>query len=544
MEQHHHAHGTATDQVDWVAAVRQVLEGMPRNHALLLPVRDGTGEVTDFQIAAASPGTADSSGRPREQLIGARLRRDYGGAVQGAVWEEFRDAYADGATRTVGPFSYPAGAMPHPASFTARVRRVGAGLLNSWIRDDDPGHLDERIAQTERLANLGWSEQDPVTGTTVWSDQLYRIYERDPAAGPMSAQESEAVTVPEDRPIRREAAERLSAGRPADVTYRIGVGGRTKHIRAIAETVRDVHGRPLRVYGIVQDVTARIASRTRIARIERQLFEHQQTLAAESRLVAELQQIILPIPVTPVDLPGLRVAVRYLPAERASRVGGDWFHAATALDGSTVLAVGDLAGHGIRAAAAMAQVRYAFATLAATTTSDPATLLGHLNRLMFASDEPASIASAVVARYEPARGALVWAQAGHPAPLLAHAGATVELERPPGPLLGAIPESDYGTASLTIRDGEVLLFFTDGLIERRGRSLVEGLQPVITTLNRVTAAGGRHPLADLIGQLRRANPDDDTCILAARRLSAGDLAAVGSGDHAAGETPPGPQLPA
>src|ERR671929_193516 len=79
---------------------------------------------------------------------------------------------------------------------------------------------------------------------------------------------------------------------------------------------------------------------------------------------ARLQQIILPVPTVPFDLPGLRVAVRYLPAEQASRVGGDWYHAAASDDGRTVLAVGDVAGHGIHAATTMAQLRHALAALA------------------------------------------------------------------------------------------------------------------------------------------------------------------------------------
>jgi serine phosphatase RsbU (regulator of sigma subunit) len=500
----------------WLPVVRELLEQLAGNHIVLLPISQGE-EIVDFEIVAASPQVVDSYGRPRDEMIGSKLRETYAAVVKGEVWQAYRAAYLHGRPTTVGPFSYPATSVEvSPPRFTVRLRRIGDGLLASWNRHDDLREPKERIAQTERLANLGWSERDLIAGTTSWSDQLYRIFERDPAAGPMSPEEIEAVTVPADRPLRRRATERLSVGSPADVTYRIRVGGKIKHVRTIADTIRDLHGRPMRIFGIVQDVTARVTNRTRLAQVEQRLHEQQQNLAAESRLVTELQQIILPIPLAPFDLSGLRVAVRYLPAEQASRIGGDWFHAGVAFDGSVILAVGDVAGHGIRAAATMAQLRQAFVTLSTTATSDPDELLRYLNRLLLADPDGASIASAVVARFDRASQTIQWAQAGHPAPLHTRKGATTQLARPPGTLLGALPDPVYTTTSFTIRPGDLLLLYTDGLIERRGRTLEEGLTPVIATLNELTAEARPAPLADLLSQLRRANPRDDTCILAAR----------------------------
>jgi serine phosphatase RsbU (regulator of sigma subunit) len=83
-------------------------------------------------------------------------------------------------------------------------------------------------------------------------------------------------------------------------------------------------------------------------------------------------------------------------------------------------------------------------------------------------------------------------------------------------LLGATDTASYDTAALTLAPGDLLVFYTDGLVEHRDRSLEEGIAPVIATLNRVSAAVGQQPLTDLLAQLRRANPHDDTCILAAR----------------------------
>ena len=213
--------------------------------------------------------------------------------------------------------------------------------------------------------------------------------------------------------------------------------------------------------------------------------------------------------------------MRYLPAEQASRVGGDWYHAATAGDGTVILAVGDVAGHGLHAATTMATLRHALAALAVTTTSDPAVLLAHLNHLLCRTG-PGPItatATAVVARYEPAGRTLTWAQAGHPAPLLASRHGTAELARPAGPLLGALRRATYDTDTRTLEPGEVLVLYTDGLVEHRSHTLQEGLDPVLALLDRVTATDGRQPEQEFLSRLRRANPDDDTCVLAARLLS-------------------------
>jgi len=405
-------------------------------------------------------------------------------------------------------------------ALTVPVQQVGPGLLNSWVRHEEQTRLAERIAQTERLGNLGWGEWDLVSDATVWSDELYRIYERDPTAGPLPREESEALALPDDEPVRRQAAEAFGRGETVDVTYRIRVNGRVKHVRAVVDAVRDGHGRPLKIYGIIQDVTARETSRAKLAEVQQQLREHQASLAVEHRLAAQLQQIVLPIPTAPIDLPGLRAAVRYLPAEQASRVGGDWYHAAVARDGSVILAVGDVAGHGLHAAATMALLRHALTTLTVTTTTHPAELLAHLNQLLNASDPAVGTATAVIVRYDPATHHLLWAQAGHPAPLHTRAGATAELARPRGPLLGALPHPGYDTATLSLGAGDVLLLYTDGLIEHRSHSLEEGLAPVMATLNRVSAAVRPPPLDELVAELRTANPDDDTCILAARRCAA------------------------
>ncbi|GGQ48477.1 SpoIIE family protein phosphatase [Couchioplanes azureus] len=513
----------------WADVVQQVLDAMPGNHIVLVPMRDDAGRLVDYRLVAVTHSLVDLSGNTGSRLVGRRVSESYPTIVGGPVWQAWADALADGQQRQVGPFPYvhrdDDQASEHLLS--VRVQPVGPGLLNTWVRSDEQTRLAERIAQTERLGNLGWGEWDLVTDETVWSDELYRIYERDPADGPLPREESDALGLPEDEPLRREAADAFGRGETVDLTARAMINGKIKYLRAVIDAVRDVDGRPIKIYGIIQDVTARETSRLKLAEVQEELRAQQESLLAEHRLAAQLQHIVLPIPDGPIELDGLRAAVRYLPAEQASRVGGDWYHAAAAGDGSIVLAVGDVAGHGLQAAATMAQLRHALAALAVTTTSDPADLLAHLNRLLYAAD--AETGTAAVARFDPATGDLTWARAGHPAPLVARAGAVTELSGRPGPLLGAIRSASYDTSTTRLDLADVLLLYTDGLIEHRSQTLDEGLAPLLAVLRRVTAAPGPPPLEDLLSALRRANPDDDTCILAARR-------------HA-GQAPPEPGSP-
>jgi serine phosphatase RsbU (regulator of sigma subunit) len=493
------------------AAVQRVLDAIPGATALLTPVRDDTGRLVDLVFAAASPEAAGPDGRRGAWLAGVRLAAAYPDAMASGRWTIYAEVLATGEPAEIPRFGVREGV------FTSRVHRLGDALLISWIRQDGTGADRDRVTNTERLGNLGWGEWDLISGEVRWSDQLYRIYERDPALGPMTRAESDALAVEDDRPLRAAAVDAFARAERVDITTRVRINGRIKHLRTVVDAARDATGRPLRVYGIVQDVTERETGAQRLAEVERQLAEQRRTLAAEHELAAQLQKIVLPLPDGPVELPGLQVALRYLPAGQESLVGGDWYHAGTLHDGSVLLAVGDVAGHGTPAATTMAQLRHALRALAVTTT-DPGELLGQLNRLTcdLERENPELSATAVVARYEPRRRRLVWARAGHPPPLLSRRGRTAPLERPGGPVLGVVDGARYGCATLDLAPGDVLLFYTDGLVEHRRRGPDDGLAALTAAIDEAVAASPAQPMSALLERLHRANPDDDTCILAAR----------------------------
>jgi serine phosphatase RsbU (regulator of sigma subunit) len=236
-------------------------------------------------------------------------------------------------------------------------------------------------------------------------------------------------------------------------------------------------------------------------------------LAQERLVTLELQRAILPLHDKPFDLPGLRVAMRYLPASRDSRVGGDWYITAEMPSGQVLIAIGDVGGHGLTAAAGMARLRGALAGLA-FTGSPPGQLLGWLNDLV-RHVAPEHTASVVAGYFDPATRTLTWAQAGHPPPVLIRGYTAHALDQPDGILLGAAQDG-YQTARITLRPADVLLLYSDGLIERRDQPLDTGLATL-----RAAVRGHRDPeqaIAAALGALGTADSEDDTCLVALRVL--------------------------
>jgi serine phosphatase RsbU (regulator of sigma subunit) len=232
-------------------------------------------------------------------------------------------------------------------------------------------------------------------------------------------------------------------------------------------------------------------------------------LAAERTVTLELQRAILPLHDEPFDLPGLRAVVRYLPASHDSRVGGDWYITAEMPGGHVLLAIGDVGGHGLAAAAGMARLRGALAGLA-ITGSPPERLVGWLNDLVHHVD-PEHTASVIAGYFDPHTRVLTWAQAGHPPPVLVRDGQALVLSQPAGILLGA-GHSGYKAASLALQPGDLLLLYSDGLIERRNRPLEEGLTALTTA-----ATGTADPelvIAAVLDTMGSADTEDDTCLVA------------------------------
>ncbi|WP_053717270.1 SpoIIE family protein phosphatase [Saccharothrix sp. NRRL B-16348] len=496
---------------NWTLWAQHLLDVLPGSVALLGAVHDDNGEVVDFRFEAASPDAVDFSGRRYRQLVGRTILTSYPTVAGTELWDAYFRVLRTGVREVVSIFDYEENTpgLPQHGRYTLTIGKFGDGLILAWHEHEDPLQL-ERLRSVQRLGNIGWGEWNLVTNEIDWSDQLYVIFDRDPALGPMSLDEIRASVVSEDLPILQNAVRRmLEHGEGADSELRLRAGDQIRCGRFIGEPVLDVEGRPVRLDVVLQDVTA-------MRRAEKRVFDLSEQFAQEHQVADHLRSAVLPLPSRPLELPGMRVAVRYLAAEQWAEVGGDWYHAFPIDDGSTLLAIGDVAGHGLATAAAMAKLRYAL-TGAALTNPDPAGVLDVLNRMLTGGDG-VTLASAVVGRFEPTTRRLSWAQAGHPAPLLVRSHDVRRLERPAGPILGAVRGAVYATARMLLAPGDTVLMFTDGLIERRpsagarGDDLERLMEEILGFVAELDPA--KMPEA-LTSRLVPATPLDDTCIVAA-----------------------------
>jgi PAS domain S-box-containing protein len=241
--------------------------------------------------------------------------------------------------------------------------------------------------------------------------------------------------------------------------------------------------------------------------------------SARDHTVAEtLQRSVLPD--TLPDIPGLDLAVRYLPGTAGVDVGGDWYDAFP-LDGDRVgLVIGDVVGHNIASASIMGQMRHLLRAYAVDTVH-PGEVLWRTARAQ-ARLLPDTLATVVYALLDPATRELSYANAGHPPPILATASGQVGyLDDAPGVMLGVPVEPAFTVGHRTLEPGTSLMFYTDGLIEDRRRDITDGLSVLASVMAGVM--DGPAPLsaertcatvqAALLGDTPRA---DDVCLLAVR----------------------------
>ena len=243
--------------------------------------------------------------------------------------------------------------------------------------------------------------------------------------------------------------------------------------------------------------------------------------ADEYARAAVLQSAVLPP--MPADTSGLDVGVLYEPADAARGLGGDWYDIMALPTGRTYLSVGDIVGHGLLAVEDMVQLRGAGRAFAHQGQS-PARLLADLNR--FTADVGrGEFATMVAAVFDPESGLLSYSSAGHPPPLLRRGGSgeVIRLADANGPVLGPFEDSVYSEGTVAVHPGDVLVLYSDGLVEHRGQNVQTG----IAHLERVIASWSPNALLDCEALADHVAPSphaDDICLLVVR--FAGDRARV------------------
>ncbi|MBS2538792.1 SpoIIE family protein phosphatase [Catenulispora sp. NF23] len=378
----------------------------------------------------------------------------------------------------------------------------------------------------ERLARFGTWRWDVDGDRVAWSAEALRIVDA-PGLGDSAGIDRPPYTVhPDDLDAERRFVKTLTVERrPAEAEFRIlHYGGEPTRVRVAAEPLEGpaegdgaaaspTAPAPGSVVGVVQDVTEwrRAETGLEVARV--QLAAQRSRADAERQLASALQQAVVPSAARNQPLrSGVQIAARYRPASASAGVGGDWYSVFPLRDDKLLLAIGDVAGHGLPAASAMADLHHGLRGMALAETR-PGRLLTLLNELVEGMPQ-FTIASACVLLWDPATRHLTWGNAGHPAPLRTRGGVSVPLDDRFGPMLGADPRAVYEDSEADVASGDVLLLYTDGLVERRRVGDDETTAHLLEQTRNPDADLDRY--ADRLLEGARSDTDDDVCVLAVR----------------------------
>jgi PAS domain-containing protein len=522
------------------AAVFALLDGLADSVLVVQAIRDDAGQVTDFSISHVSPGFCDPAGRARADLARLTLLEAYPASVAGSgLFARAMRVLAGGAPQHVpGPLreslasglgvtEAESGQVPLAG---LRVVRFFDGVIFSWHRDSPAGSAVRRaelLDHAQRLGRLGGWEEDLVTGIVRWTDSAFDLFGLVPRPGaeiPLADLHSYVMAA--DKPVVKRFSQTLTEQREAlTVTFRVihPDDHAIRQIRVFAEPVVDPAGAVVGLRGAFQDVSAHYHTQVALAATRDQLADSEQRVAEEHLLALRLQQAIMPPDEHPIEAAGIDVAVRYRPVGEGHLVGGDWYDTLVLPGQDVLLVVGDVAGHGIDAVTGMVAARNSLRGLA-ITGAGPAELLRMLNGVM-CNLTSGVVGTVVCGLYNPETHVLRWARAGHLPPVLVRGETAAELPLPGGVLLGMDPDAEYEEATLSLRPGDTLLLFTDGLIERRGESIVDVLEEFVAAVTPRAPGGSGEPgeaglsaaaQADRILASAVSDTGDDACLVAVR----------------------------
>jgi PAS domain S-box-containing protein len=231
-----------------------------------------------------------------------------------------------------------------------------------------------------------------------------------------------------------------------------------------------------------------------------------------------LQQTLLPSALPSTE--GVSLSAHYVPARYESNVGGDWYDAMLLSDGTLAVCVGDVVGHGLAAATAMGQLRNAIRAYLLEDIS-PGQVLRRLNRYARSIGEGA-FSTTIVATLDPSRQTWRFACAGHPPPLAVVEGELRLLELK-GPPIGALDDFEYEALEAVVTRPTVVALYTDGLVERRGARLEDGLGRLLEVATESICAGSADAEALAQSMLGGEGPADDVAVLVVQVLGAEPL---------------------
>src|SRR3984885_9519281 len=239
-------------------------------------------------------------------------------------------------------------------------------------------------------------------------------------------------------------------------------------------------------------------------------------LYVEQRSVAEtLQRAILPDQAPAI--PGMQIAVRYLPGVSGTEVGGDWYDVVPLGGGRFVFVVGDVSGRGVRAAAMMASLHYASRAYA-LEGHPPAVILDQLTRTMDIAED-GHFATVLCGLVDVGTHQVTLANAGHLPPLVCGGGRASLVPAKPGSPIGIRGGAAFEPTLLTTAARGTLIAYTDGLVERRGETLDTGLKRLLQAATDRCGSSLDDLLTSLVSELTGDSPTNDIALIGLRWLN-------------------------
>jgi PAS domain S-box-containing protein len=488
-----HSQRRAAELRQTEARTRQVLDSAPDAFVTL----DADGIIMTWNSAAERMfgwSTAEAVGRPMRAL---------------AVPEELRQRHDDRRRELLGSdapvttrlfdteFVRRDGSRFPAEATVSRVNVGGETYLPGFIRDisERQRRQDEREAllreqaaraEAERVAEMVSGMQllvDAALAHRTLDDILADLVTR--VRGVLGAAAA-VIYIAEDgdRLIKRASSGGFSNPQPATLAFGEGFAG---GVAAGREPMleQDLIGVPLMaesgVIGVVvvcssedSPFAAEDLGLLRLAADRVALgIEHARVYEREHRIAETLQRSLLPERLP--HLPGLAVAARYLPAAAEAEVGGDWYDVIPIAGGGVGLVMGDVAGKGLAAASMVGRLRSALRAYA-LEGHEPGRVVEQLNRLVWTELSESQMATLLYVVLDPADGAVRWVNAGHLAPLLLVGDRLPHfLEGGRSVPLGVMPFPAFEESSVKLEPGATVILYTDGLVERPGEHIDEGL---------------------------------------------------------------------
>ena len=385
----------------------------------------------------------------------------------------------------------------------ANVARLAVPTFADWCAID--------VVDDGRLRRLAVAHVDPAK--VQLAHELAERYPADPDA-PHGAWH--VMRTGRSELIAEITDEMLTAGAVDDEHAAIA---RALHLRSAVTVPLVARGRVLGVITWVAAESERhftsedlalaeeLAQRAAVSLDNSELYS--QTLAA----AVQLQRAVLPHALATSSR--WEVEHYYSPAGR-TEVGGDFYDVVELDDGRLLMFIGDVMGRGVSAAAAMAQVRAAVRAYAALDP-DPQVVLARLDRMFehYGSEQLVTLLYMLV---DPSADTLSWANAGHPAPLLLRPDGATQLPAADGPPLG-VGTPTRSADTLPFGAGDLVITFTDGLIERRGEDITDGQERAALAAESLAAQPLDQLVPTLVSKVGDPRRDDDVAVLAARRLT-------------------------